>query len=304
MGIEIVRILIEIGAKINSLDRHNYSYWRSLIIPLVRAHGLEGILRGTTPRPEPLLAGTNTMNPGFNHWIRCDALLMSWLMNSLSEAMLGHVLHCESAADIWTVFASLFATQSKARQLQLHLSIQNTKKGSLSIDEYILKMKNLVDSLAGVGHKLLDQEFVMYILGGVGHEYETVVILLTARADALTLQEVQYMLQNQEMRIEQTNSQNLDNVQANYAQFNKNASSSNGNNNCGRDNHRAVVTCEIEALNRMVVVHLMAMDVVLVLFSKFVARLVILHTNVIIDMTLTHKPAPPPLSLKATIHKH
>ncbi|KAM6551601.1 hypothetical protein CsatB_001409 [Cannabis sativa] len=76
------------------LDRHNYSYWRSLILPSVRAHGLDGILLGTTPRPEPLLVCTNSINPAFDHWIRCDALLMSWLMNSLSEAMLGHVLHC------------------------------------------------------------------------------------------------------------------------------------------------------------------------------------------------------------------
>uniref|UniRef100_A0A803QME0 Retrotransposon Copia-like N-terminal domain-containing protein n=1 Tax=Cannabis sativa TaxID=3483 RepID=A0A803QME0_CANSA len=82
------------------LDRHNYSYWRSLILPSVRARGLEETLLGTTPRPNSFLA---------------------------------------------------------------------------------------------------DQELAMYILGGVGHEYETMVVLLAARVDALTLQEVQYMLQNEEM---------------------------------------------------------------------------------------------------------
>uniref|UniRef100_A0A803NJA9 CCHC-type domain-containing protein n=1 Tax=Cannabis sativa TaxID=3483 RepID=A0A803NJA9_CANSA len=76
-------------------------------------------------------------------------------------------------------------------------------------------------------HGLEDQELAMYILGGVGPKYKIVVVFLTARVDALTLGEVQYMLQNQEMRIEQNQSFSLDLPQANFAQV-QNRGSSNG----------------------------------------------------------------------------
>ena len=42
-----------------------------------------------------------------------------------------------------------------------------------------------------------------YILCGLGQEYESVIVNLTSRKDKLSLEEVQYMLQTQEMRIKQ-----------------------------------------------------------------------------------------------------
>uniref|UniRef100_A0A803Q5W3 CCHC-type domain-containing protein n=1 Tax=Cannabis sativa TaxID=3483 RepID=A0A803Q5W3_CANSA len=134
---------------------------RSLILPSIGAHGLEGILLGTTPRPPATNPTTQLPNLAFEYWNQCDALIMSWLMNSLSEAIIGHVLHCQSAAQLWHTFSIPFATQSKARELQLRFQIQTTKKGSLSADEYILKMKNLAESLSEARYRLLDQELAI-----------------------------------------------------------------------------------------------------------------------------------------------
>uniref|UniRef100_A0A803QIH1 Reverse transcriptase Ty1/copia-type domain-containing protein n=1 Tax=Cannabis sativa TaxID=3483 RepID=A0A803QIH1_CANSA len=53
---------------------------------------------------------------------------------------------------------------------------------------------------------LLDDDLILYILGGLGHEYKALVVNLTFRHDQVSLQEVQYMLQSQEIRLEQLNS--------------------------------------------------------------------------------------------------
>uniref|UniRef100_A0A803NKH8 GAG-pre-integrase domain-containing protein n=1 Tax=Cannabis sativa TaxID=3483 RepID=A0A803NKH8_CANSA len=131
--------------------------------------------------------------------------------------MLGHVINCQSSHEIWTTFAQLFATRFRARLLQLRNLLQTTKKGSLSIEEYILKMKQHADQLATIGQPIHDEDLVLYILGGLGTEYEAVVINLTSRTEPLTLQEVQLMLQSQEMRIQQQTTDSLHNVQANLA---------------------------------------------------------------------------------------
>ncbi|KAB5573958.1 hypothetical protein DKX38_001152 [Salix brachista] len=69
----------------------------------------------------------------------------------------------------------------------------------------MLKMRSLAETLASAGQLISDDELTLYILGGLGHDYDSVVVNLTSRHDQVTLQEVQYMLQSQEMRLEQLN---------------------------------------------------------------------------------------------------
>ena len=89
----------------------------------------------------------------------------------------------------------------------------------------MLKMKNVVESLLAAGQTITDEELILYILGGLGQEYESVVVNLTSRQDNITLQEVQYMLQTQEMLLEQLTSAStidVNNAQVNVASFKRN----------------------------------------------------------------------------------
>uniref|UniRef100_A0A803NVQ8 CCHC-type domain-containing protein n=1 Tax=Cannabis sativa TaxID=3483 RepID=A0A803NVQ8_CANSA len=107
-------------------------------------------------------------NPEFNRWMRLDQFLLSWLMSTNYESMIGHVFNCATSSKIWNTLEQLFGTASGARQIHLMNQLQSTKKGSLAIDECLFKMKNLAD----------------------GTEYEAVVVNLTSR-DNLTLVENQ-----------------------------------------------------------------------------------------------------------------
>ena len=198
------------------LDRSNFSYWRALVLAAVRAYNLEGYILGTIPTPPPFLAG-NDPNPAFQNWIRLDQFLTHWLFNSMTEMMLGHVLRCQSSAEIWMTLNQLFANQSKARILQIKGLLQSTRKGSLSIDEYISKMRNYAESLAYTGEALTDESLCLYILNGLGPECEATVVNLTNRSETLTLTDLHFSLHNQEMRLQHTSSQSIDSIQANFA---------------------------------------------------------------------------------------
>ncbi|XP_034695665.1 uncharacterized mitochondrial protein AtMg00810-like [Vitis riparia] len=77
----------------------------SQILPTVRAYGLEGFLTGDHVHPPAMVADAKDPqvfieNPDFLYRTRYDQFLVSWLIGSISEAMLGHVIRCTSTAEI------------------------------------------------------------------------------------------------------------------------------------------------------------------------------------------------------------
>ena len=66
---------------------------------------------------------------------------------------------------------------------------------------FILKMKARANDLMAAGQAISDDELILYILGGLGPEFESIIVNLTSR-ESLTLQEVQYLLQTYEMKLE------------------------------------------------------------------------------------------------------
>ena len=98
---------------------------------------------------------------------------------------------------------TLFASQSRAKILQLKMQLQITKKNAMTMSDYINKMKNLADSLAMARKYVTKDDLISYIFAGLGTEYDLVVVNITARTDDLSLPEVFSLLLNHESRMEQ-----------------------------------------------------------------------------------------------------
>ncbi|WJZ93380.1 hypothetical protein VitviT2T_012325 [Vitis vinifera] len=187
------------------LSRTNYSFWKSQILPAVRAYGLEGFLTSDHVHPPATIADANdpqvfVENPDFLYWTCIDQFLVSWLIGSISEAMLGHVIRCTSTTKIWSTLHEVFGIQSKARILQLRQQLQ-LKKCATLVNEYVLKKRTLAYCLIATGQPIFDDEVILYILSGLSPEYESVVVNITSK-NHITLQCVMFMLQNHEQRIE------------------------------------------------------------------------------------------------------
>uniref|UniRef100_A0A803NX36 Retrotransposon gag domain-containing protein n=1 Tax=Cannabis sativa TaxID=3483 RepID=A0A803NX36_CANSA len=154
------------------LNRNKYFFLRSQVLPAIRALDLEGILLNQN-RPQPRIyqppeSTTMVSNPEFNRWMRLDHFLISWPMSTISESMIGHVVNCATASEIWSTLEQIFRTASRARQIHLMNQLQSTKKGSLAINKYLLKMKNLPDGLRAAGNQITEEQLILYILAGLG----------------------------------------------------------------------------------------------------------------------------------------
>lgn len=121
------------------------------------------------------------VNPEFVAWMRTDQALMAWLLASIFQSMLGRVVCCTTSDHIWITLEQLFTGSSRARVLQLCFQLQLINKGSMSINDYILKMRRVADNLNAAGQIISDEDLILYILGGLGSEYDLVVVNLTTR---------------------------------------------------------------------------------------------------------------------------
>ena len=195
--------------------------WKSQVISSIRANELEGFVDGSHVCPPKAFmnAGPNrttitTPNPEYHIWRKQDHILLSWLLSSLSERVLGTVVDCSTSCEVWTTLANQFGARTRARILYLRTQIQTTKKGSSTIHEYYSKMKTLLNSLRAAGNSMNDDDFIICVLAGLGPEYDLVVININSIQESPSILEVYGMLLSQENRTEQNLSSG--NIEANY----------------------------------------------------------------------------------------
>ena len=63
-------------------------------------------------------------------------------------------------------------------------------------------MKIFTGHLTADGHSIPDEEILLYILGGLGHEYDALATSLTTRTELIDLDELHGYLFSHELRIE------------------------------------------------------------------------------------------------------
>ena len=101
------------------------------------------------------------------------------------------------------------ASQTQAKVSQLKTQLHNTKKESLSVNDYLLKIRELVDLLALVDVNFTAKDHIDAITKGLPSEYDTFFLTIIAISDDHTVEEIESLLLAQEARIEKHN-RNLD----------------------------------------------------------------------------------------------
>ena len=72
----------------------------------------------------------------------------------------------------------------------------------MSMNEYLLKKKSLLDALASAGNDIFEDDHILYILSGLNADYDAFVISVTTRTESMKIQDVCVMLLAHESRID------------------------------------------------------------------------------------------------------
>ena len=118
------------------------------------------------------------------------------------KGVLSRCVNCESVFQIWKTLEICFASQTHAKILQYKTLLQNTKKESLSMNEYLLKIRGFVDLLVLIGVNLSVKYHIDAITYGLPSEYDTFFLTINSRTKDYSIKEIESLLLAQEARIE------------------------------------------------------------------------------------------------------
>ncbi|KAF3776097.1 hypothetical protein EJ110_NYTH33928 [Nymphaea thermarum] len=87
-------------------------------------------------------------------WLRPEQLALSWIKATVSEAVLGQILHMQYAKEAWDLLEKTYGSQSPLRIMMLKKEWNFIGKGNLSMSEYLDKIKLLADTLVATGQTI------------------------------------------------------------------------------------------------------------------------------------------------------
>jgi hypothetical protein len=196
------------------LSKGNFMAWKTQTLAYIKGQDAYGFLDGSSqPPPQTILnpstdagAPATIVNPEFLAWNQRDQMILSILISTLTEPYMVHAVGSVSSAALWSTLLSMFASQARARVMQIYFQLAIVKKGSNSITEYFQTIKTLSDTLTAAGQPLNDFESVSFLLKGLGSEYDPFVTSVTTRVDPLSIDELYGHLLAHEMRLDQQTS--------------------------------------------------------------------------------------------------
>ncbi|GAU25332.1 hypothetical protein TSUD_375950 [Trifolium subterraneum] len=86
-------------------------------------------------------------DPSFQSWNRCNMLVHSWIMNSVSECIAQSIVFMENAFDVWNDLKERFAQSDLVRISELQQEIYALKQDSRIVTEFYSALKLLWEEL-------------------------------------------------------------------------------------------------------------------------------------------------------------
>ncbi|KAF5465188.1 hypothetical protein F2P56_015217 [Juglans regia] len=98
------------------LNDDNYLTWNRSISMVVISNNKLCFVNGALPPPP-------TSDPMHSAWIRCNTMILSWLLNAMSKEILSSVIYIDSTEEMWNDFKEMFAQSNHPRIFQIRKNI-------------------------------------------------------------------------------------------------------------------------------------------------------------------------------------
>ncbi|XP_016499766.2 uncharacterized protein LOC107818295 [Nicotiana tabacum] len=126
---------------VNSIfDGRSYGGWRGAVLIALSAKNKLGFIDGT------ILVLTTSVS-SLKLWSRCNDMVISWLLNSLSKEIAESVLYSKTTREIWKELEDRFGQSNGALLYQLQKELNDTVQGCSDIAGYNTKVKRIWDEL-------------------------------------------------------------------------------------------------------------------------------------------------------------
>lgn len=125
------------------LDGNNYGIWLIAMTTSLEAKNKIGFIDGSIPKP-------SENDQFFKIWCRCNSMLKSWLLNSVSKKIYTSILYIKHASDIWKDLHTRFHKSNLPRLYKLRHQIHSLRQGSLDLSSYHTQTQALWEKLTSI----------------------------------------------------------------------------------------------------------------------------------------------------------
>ncbi|XP_021833171.1 uncharacterized protein LOC110772984 [Prunus avium] len=122
------------------LNDENYPTWSRSMLMALNTKNKEGFVDGTLKKP--LHDSSTTLQ----QWTRCNNLVKSWLLNSISPDIGASIVNNDVASDIWNDLKEQFTHATSVHLFHMEQEIHDCVQGTMTIDAYYTKLKGLWDA--------------------------------------------------------------------------------------------------------------------------------------------------------------
>ena len=131
---------------------------------------------------------------------------MFLILRNVTNGMIGHIQDLDTSKEAWDMLERLYSTNTKARKIQLKNELNNMKKSNLSVNDYVLKIKEVADALGSIGATPKDDDVVFAVLNGLNDEkWKPFSTSIYVRETFLDFEDLISLIITEEMRMQGPN---------------------------------------------------------------------------------------------------
>lgn len=200
------------------LDGTNYDNWCIAMNIALDAKNKSAFIDGSLARP-------SDSHSSFRIWSRCNSMVKSWILNTVSKQIYKSILRFNDASEICKDLATRFHITNLPRSYQLSQQIWSLQQGSMDLATYYTTLKTLWDELDSANcvdschncdcckamNKKAEQSKIVKFLAGLNESYAIIRSQIIMKKNVPDLSEI-YNLLDQDFN--QKNLSSLQNASA------------------------------------------------------------------------------------------
>ncbi|XP_010242385.1 PREDICTED: uncharacterized protein LOC104586750 [Nelumbo nucifera] len=181
------------------LNEYNFREWSISARLFITGRGLLGYIDGKAKEP-------SEEDPEYKNWCQENAMVMLWLLSSMTPKIARTVQRFPTAAKIWEKISNTYGQRNNNMRLyRLHQDLAALRQGDMSVATYFATLEGLWEGLDyhQITVKLVEQGRIFKFLAGLDPIYEGIGSQILGRNELPDLQHVYYLIKNEEMRIKE-----------------------------------------------------------------------------------------------------
>ncbi|GKB69217.1 ribonuclease H-like domain-containing protein, partial [Tanacetum coccineum] len=125
-----------ISIKLSGIE--NYRVWAAAMRLAINTRNKTGFIDGTCLKETYASSAVYS-----SQWDRCNSIVLSWLLNSVSDDLYLGQIFSENASEVWSELKETYDKLDGSVTLNLLNKIHNFKQGELTVSEYYHKLNSL-----------------------------------------------------------------------------------------------------------------------------------------------------------------